>query len=320
MRKTIVYILISTFMFSLMEIALKSVGNAFSPIQLNLIRFFIGGIVLLPIVLHRNRKQAISFKPSGLWIFALTGFLVIIVSMTLYQLAIEHDEAATVAVLFSCNPVFSLIFAYLILRERIGRMNLISMLLSLAGLIIIVNPTKLTNPLGISLAIGSAVTFGLYSIVSRWASVVSGFDGLSMTCYSFISGAIELLALVLISKIPAVANALVATGWGKTFANVPILQNVNLHYFWILFFISVCVTGGGFAFYFLAMDLGGVSMASLVFFIKPGLAPILALLILHEQLTINTIIGIIVILISSVITFMGNRTKTDESEMKNAVK
>lgn len=35
-------------MFSSMEIALKVAGATFNPIQLNLIRFFIGALVLLP--------------------------------------------------------------------------------------------------------------------------------------------------------------------------------------------------------------------------------------------------------------------------------
>ncbi|MHA8262542.1 DMT family transporter [Lactobacillaceae bacterium Melli_B3] len=317
MRRTIIYVLISTFMFSSMEIALKIAGSAFSPIQLNLIRFFVGGLVLLPIVLHRNQHRDNPLTKRDWLLFALTGFLCVIVSMTLYQLAIEYDEASTVAVLFSCNPVFSLIFAAIILREPIGRMNWISMLLSLAGLLVIVNPAKLTNPLGISLAVGSAIMFGLYSIVSRWSSVRSGLDGLTMTCYTFIAGSLELLALVLVSKIPSVAKILQSHSWARSFANVPVFQNVNLHYFWILFFISVCVTGGGFAFYFLAMDRGGVSIASLVFFIKPALAPILALLILRENITMNTIVGIIIILVSSVITFVGNQKKTAAASIKN---
>ena len=50
-----------------------------------------------------------------------------------------------------------------------------------------------------------------------------------------------------------------------------------------------------------------VSTASLVFFIKPGLAPILAALILHEQILWTTVVGIVVILIGSVVTFVGNR-------------
>ncbi len=298
-----------------MEIALKSAGNAFNPIQLNLIRFFIGGLILLPIALRALHKQSHRLTGRDWALFALTGLVCVIISMTLYQLAISVDEASTVAVLFSCNPVFALIFSYLILHERLGRANLIAVVVSIVGLVVIVNPAHLTNPVGLALAIGSALTFGLYSIVSRWGSVRHHFNGIIMTCFTFLAGSAELLAIMLLTHVPAVAGGLRQVSWTRQFAAMPILQNVSLQYFWILFFIGVCVTGGGFAFYFLAMERSDVSTASLVFFIKPGLAPIMAAVLIHEKILTNTIVGIVIILIGSVITFMGNRVKARESAL-----
>ena len=314
MKKAYLYIAISTLMFSSMEIALKMAGGAFNPIQLNLIRFFIGAVVLLPFALNALKQTGRKLVGADIRLFALTGLICVIVSMSLYQLAITVDQASTVAVLFSCNPVFALIFSYLILHERLGRANLISVIISVIGLLIIVNPAHLTNGLGLVLAISSAVTFGLYSIVSRYGSVKRGLNGLTMTCFTFFAGAFELLVLAWVTKIPAVAHGLAAVGL-RQFAAIPILVNVNLNYFWLLFFIGVCVTGGGFAFYFLAMEKTDVSTASLVFFIKPALAPILAAAILHEQIVLTTIIGIVVILIGSVVTFVGNRFKERDSAM-----
>lgn len=253
MKKAYLYIAISTLMFSSMEIALKMAGGAFNPIQLNLIRFFIGAVVLLPFALNALKQTGRKLVGADIRLFALTGLICVIVSMSLYQLAITVDQASTVAVLFSCNPVFALIFSYLILHERMGRANLISVIISVIGLLIIVNPAHLTNGLGLVLAISSAVTFGLYSIVSRYGSVKRGLNGLTMTCFTFFAGAFELLVLAWVTKIPAVAHGLAAVGL-RQFAAIPILVNVNLNYFWLLFFIGVCVTGGGFAFYFLAME------------------------------------------------------------------
>ncbi|WP_143463860.1 DMT family transporter [Levilactobacillus enshiensis] len=315
MRKTMLYIAFSTLMFSSMEIALKSAGGAFNPIQLNLIRFFIGGVILLPIALRALHKQSHRLTRSDWALFFLTGLVCVIISMTLYQLAITVDEASTVAVLFSCNPVFALIFSYLILHERLGRANLIAVIVSIIGLVVIVNPTHLTNPVGLVLAIGSALTFGLYSIVSRWGSVRHHFNGIVMTCFTFLAGSFELLVIMLFTHVPAVAGGMRQVSWLQQFAAMPILKNVSLQYFWILFFIGVCVTGGGFAFYFLAMERSDVSTASLVFFIKPGLAPILAAVLIHERILTTTIIGIVIILIGSVITFMGNRVKARESAL-----
>ncbi|QEA31991.1 DMT family transporter [Secundilactobacillus malefermentans] len=317
MRKTILFVLFSTLMFSSMEIALKDAGGAFNPIQLNLIRFYVGGLVLLPLAIHSNAKQKRHIQLRDWGLFALTGFICVIVSMSLYQLAIVYDEASTVAVLFSCNPVFALIFSYLLLHEHLGRANLIAVVISIVGLVIIVNPTHLSNPLGMSLAIGSALTFGLYSIVSRYGSVKRHFNGITMTAYTFLVGSTELLALVAITHIPGVAKFMTQSSFLKQFSAIPIIQNVNFHYFWLLFFIGVCVTGGGFAFYFLAMERSDVSTASLVFFIKPALAPVMAAIILSEKILPLTIAGIGVILVGSVVTFMGNRVKVRRSDLTN---
>ncbi|WP_461240753.1 DMT family transporter [Paucilactobacillus sp. N302-9] len=318
MKKTGLYIAFSTLMFSLMEIVLKSTGGAFNPVQINWLRFSIGGLVLLPFAIYALRLQGIVMRWSDLKIFALTGFMCLLISMTLYQLAIMYDQASTIAVVFSSNPVFALIFSYVILHERLGRANLIAVTISLIGLLIIVNPTHLTNPLGLTLGILSALTFGLYSIISRYGSIKRGFNGIVMTCFTFLVGSVELFVVILITHIPPVRQSFAHIGWLKQFSAIPILTNVNMHYFWILFFIGVCVTGGGFAFYFLAMERSNVSTASLVFFIKPGLAPILAALLIGEKIAPTTIVGILVIIAGSIVTFVGNQQREKSDNMHQA--
>ncbi len=86
------FILFSTLMFSSMEIALKFAGGAFNPIQLNLIRFYVGGLILLPLATHSNAQSHIRITLRDWGLFALTGFICVIVSMTLYQLAIASDQ------------------------------------------------------------------------------------------------------------------------------------------------------------------------------------------------------------------------------------
>lgn len=233
----------------------------------------------------------------------------VIISMSLFQIAIVVDEASTVAVLFSSNPVFALIFVVLILRERIARAEIISTVVSIIGLIVIANPAHLTNPLGLTLALLSALTFGLYSVISRFGSVKLNYDGITMTCFTFFAGSLELLIIAWVSKITVVGSFLRSVGL-TDFANIPILRGINLAHLPILLFIGVLVTGGGFAAYFMAMEITNVSTASLVFFIKPGLAPILAMLILHEKIVPTTIIGIVIILIGSTLTFISNYRRT----------
>jgi drug/metabolite transporter (DMT)-like permease len=71
---------------------------------------------------------------------ALTGFLCVPVSMVLYQLAIVYGKASVVAVLFSGNPIFVTLLAYLILREEIHWNNILALALEICGIVAIINP------------------------------------------------------------------------------------------------------------------------------------------------------------------------------------
>ena len=91
--------------------------------------------------------------------------------------------------------------------------------------------------------------------------------------------------------------------------NIPILSGINLQNIIPLILLGVLVTGFGYMFYFKAMDTTSVTTASMVFFIKPALAPIFALLILNESISINTIIGIALILIGAYFIFVKKNLK-----------
>lgn len=315
MRKTFLFVLISTFLFSSMEITLKMAGSVFNPIQLNFIRFLIGGIVLLPLAIRSLHIKKLKIDAHAIRNFALTGLLCVIVSMTLYQLAVVYGKASIVAVLFSANPVFALIFSYLILHEKLSRTSLISVIVSTIGLLVIINPFHLSNVLAMALGIASAITFGFYSIISRKVSQAQHFDGVTMTCFTFLLGSLELAILMGISHLPFMASIFGNSPLAKSFVNIPYFAGISSQTILMILYIGIGVTGAGFATYFIAMERSDVSTASLVFFIKPALAPVMALGILKEAIAWNTWAGILVILIGSTISFLGQRSAEKRSAM-----
>ena len=108
MKKSYLYIILTAFIFSTMEITLKLVSGVFNPIQLTFTRFFIGGLVLLPFALNGLRKKHLSISKKDLFYFAFLGFLGTVVSMILYQLAVQNTKASVVAVLFTGMAIFPL--------------------------------------------------------------------------------------------------------------------------------------------------------------------------------------------------------------------
>ncbi|ATW83835.1 DMT family transporter [Weizmannia coagulans] len=317
MKKGILYIVLSAIFFSTMEIAIKMVAGTFHPIQLNLLRFFIGAVILSPLAFQHMKKYHFHMTKDSFLFFVVTGFLCIVISMTFYQLAIVYTKASTVAILFSCNPLFVIPLAHFLLKERLSKRTLVALGISLVGILFIVNPFEIQSPFGIIVALLSAVTFALYSVVGRKGSQQFKCDGVILTCLSFFTGSIEILALVLISKIGFVAGWLRSVGLG-VFANVPVFRGIAWHTLPSLIYIGIFVTGLGFAFYFLAMDVTSASMASMVFFIKPALAPILALIFLREAITPAVTVGIILIVAGSLMTLLPAGSKQPELRVSRA--
>lgn len=309
MRKGYVYISLSAVMFSTMEIAGKIVAMEINPFQLNFLRFFIGALILLPLAIKDIKKRQISFSKGDIGYFLLTGLLCVVVSMSFFQLAIVHTKASTVAIVFSANPVFTIPFAYFLLREHLSKTTILSLLISLIGVVCILNPFNVQGDIkGILLAILAAVTFSLYSVVGKMRS--ERYGSIVMNCFTFFAGEFIMLAVILLSNVAAVVDVNKKLGL-SILSNIPIISGVNMENILVIIYLGVVVTGLGYLFYFLAMDETSATTASVVFFIKPALAPVLSLIILQENIPFNTMLGILFILIGSYITFVGKKNKTN---------
>ena len=195
MKKGYFYIILTTIIFSTMEIALKLVSNTFNPIQLTFTRFFIGGLFLMPFALNELHKKHSSISTSDLCYFAFLGFLGTVVSMGFYQLAVLNTKASVVAVLFSSNPVFVTILAFFLLKEAIHKNNILALILEVIGTVIIINPLNTNlSVLGITFTIASTITFALYGVFGK--KKCAKYGGIVVTCFGFLFGSLEMLALI----------------------------------------------------------------------------------------------------------------------------
>ncbi len=284
MKKVLIYILISAILFSTMEVTLKIAGLSLDAFQLTFIRFFVGGIFLLPFAMVEIKKRGTRFSMGDIGYMTLLGFICICVGMIFFQLGVMGANASTAAVIFCTNPIFTMIFAHYVAEEKMTPTKAIAAAISIAGLIAIINPLNMSpgNTLqGMLFSLASAVTFGLYSAIGKRR--IRKLGGLTQTSISFIIGAgILFLILLILDK--------------------PVVRGIQADNFAVVLYVSIAVTGLGYLYYFLAMELSNATMASLVFFVKPGIAPVIAVIVLHEVITLNVLIGILLIFIGSYMT------------------
>lgn len=309
MKKVYLYIAVAIFIVSSTEILLKLAGQSFdNGTQLNFLRFLIGGLFLLVPVNMGLKKRNRILKVKDYGIFLLLGFFFIVISMSLYQFAIEISTASFVAILFSFNPVFNTIFSCFILKERMTKRSILAVIVSTSGLLIIIFQYVGNAYVGIIFALLSAMIFGFYSTLLKRSSSKNRLDILTITCFSFLFGAMELAILMIASHINPISMFLKQNTYLNQFADIPFITGITLHNLPFLLYLSIVVTAGGFTLYFICLKEAGSSLASIIFFAKPAVALIFAALILQEKVSQCTMVGIIVITIGSYLAYRENRS------------
>lgn len=297
-----IFILLATIFFSSMEVALKTVAADFHPMQLNCTRFLIGGLLLIPFALRALRQRSVSLSLSAWKGFSSLGFIGLVVSMMFYQTSILYAPASAVSVLFSCNPILVLAFAALLLHADIRPQHIAALVLEAIAAVIIIDPLH-TNlaPAGVTLVLLSAATFALYAVLGK--KMCARYSGIAVTCFSSLSASIQMLLIMAASHIGPVSEALQSAGFSM-FADIPFFSGYTSGNILNVIYICVFVTAGGYACYFMGMEATSAMQGSLVFFFKPVLAPILAMVILGETIPWNMWLGIILMLVASLISMI----------------
>ncbi len=291
------YIILCTLIFSMVEVVLKMISGVFHPMQITALRFFIGGLVLLPFALRSIRAHDAAFRAEDVRFFALLGLLFVCVAMSIYQMAVVYTKAAVVAVIFSCNPIFVTVFAYLILREQIRKNHIIALVIELVAVLVIIDPLHAQlSPLGVLFGILSALLFAIYSVLGKKRA--AKFGGIAVTCFASLFGSVELILILLLGHTELGVKVFTALHL-DLYCGVPLLSGIPLSAVPWLLYIGAINTGIGFVCHMLAMEKTSAQEASLIFFLKPMLAPIFALLFLKERLTLNIVLGIVLFLIGS---------------------
>ena len=296
-RSGYIFIVLCAVIFSTMEVMLKTVHGVFAPMQITCLRFLVGGVLLIPFAVRSIRKKNAVLTRKDLGFFACAGFLCVVIAMSLYQMSVTYTRASIVAVIFSCNPIFVTMLAHLLLHEEIHKNHIIALILELTAALIIIDPIHASlDPTGALLAILSAAMFSFYSVFGKKRT--PRFGGIAVTCLSFLFGATELVALLLFGRTAAGASLYGALGL-KIFIDVPLFENIPLSALPALLYICCINSAAGFVCHMMAMEKTSAQEASLIFFLKPIIAPIFALIFLKEEIPLNMIVGIVCFLAGS---------------------
>jgi len=283
LNKGYVYLTISILIFGPFEVISKLV-HGIDAIQLNFLRFLIGGLALLPFAIHDIRQRQVGIKPKDLLYMVGLGILYIPISMVFLQVAIQNTSASLSTFVFSSNPVFIAIFAAWLLNEKPNLFIIFAISLEIMGLLFFSNPFNDNFDIYFIHLCFAAITFAFYTVLMR--KFTGEFGNLVAFTIVVIFGTIGLGLFCLFMGIPWFAG--ISTG------NIlPLL------------YLGVLGSGITFVSYFKGMELTSTNVGSIVFFFKPIQGTIYAIIILNERLTSGFIIGASMIVLGSVVMIYG---------------
>ena len=271
-------------------IAVKEALVVFSPLTLIVLRFSLAIVLMLLVGLLFRGHEVLGLQrveKRDIPLFVLGGlfqpFLYFIFETYTYQ---SFASPTIAEAMLSTQPIMAPILAFIILREKVTRNNVVGILISTVGMLLLLlvgaNNFALGNPWGVLLAIVTVSMSVGYTIILR--RIPTRYSSLSIVFY------VQLVALVLfyavwgvfdrqslqdtIAPLSADITPVVAVGYLAVFASVTA-------------FILFCYT----------VRQIGVTRANVFNNVRPVFTALLMWVIFDEQLPVWKWVGIIVIVI-----------------------
>ena len=267
------FLLFTGVTFGTLEVFSKLMPHV-APMQLNFLRFLIGGLVILPFGIIELRRRKTEVLARDLLTIALLGTLLVAVSMSLLQFSVTKVPASLVAFIFSANPMIIALLASFILAERPKPHTILFILLGMVGMAFIIRPFGTGFDPDVLYPLLSVTLFGLYIVLARRLSRRMG--SLFVTSSAILSGVAVL-------------------GVYATASGVSLLGGLTAKDMGYLAYLGVIVSGLAYVSYFKGMDLTSTNTGSVVFFLKAMTAAVLSSSLLDEKLELPVIIGAIFI-------------------------
>lgn len=272
-------------------IAARIAVQTMEPFAAAFCRFAIASLCLVVLTLRLEgtlprltARQVVLLILLGLsGVFAYNAF---------FFLGLQTVPASRGALIVATNPVFIAIFSALLLKESLTRLKIFGILLSLAGVAVVIsggNPaTLLAGDIGRGdlYMMGCVLSWVMYTLVGK--RVMGGLSPLVATTYACLFGTLALLGVALLQGLIADWATFTPAAW------------LSVAY------LGIFGTAAGFNWYYEGVLAIGSAKASIFINLVPVFAIALAALLLGEPITLPLIVGAILVISGVYLTNRSN--------------
>ena len=152
---------------------IRKAGEFVSTPTLLFYRYGFHGLSVLAFVISQEKKQ-LSFIFSKIGTIGIIAGVLLGAANIFFTMAVEFTIVANVLVILACNPLFSAIFSWILVGDRIKTRTVLTMCVCLGAIAVIFydqlgGDGSTRSVVGNIFAICAAVTLGLFFAVVHWA-------------------------------------------------------------------------------------------------------------------------------------------------------
>jgi drug/metabolite transporter (DMT)-like permease len=243
-----------------------------------------------------NRKR-LRLEGSHGRFFVLYG-LTLALFNTAWTFSVEYNGAAIATVLAFSSPAMTAVLAHYLLAEQINRVKLASIVLSMAGIVLVSGAADLgawrINAVGIASGLLTGLFFACYNMVGK-TSANKAINPWTTMLYGFAS------AIVFLFAFNVGFNAI----RGETPTANFLWLGASAGGWVLLILLGIGPTLGGYGLYLVSLGYLPATVANLIGALEPAFTAVWAYLLFQEQLTAIQLTGSLLVLASVVLLRLG---------------
>ena len=281
---------IAAFIWGTAFVAQKS-GGAIGSFTFNGIRTFIGGLVLLPLVIKNHKDKSLPlFTKEELTGGIVCGFF-LFVAASLQQFGLAYTTAGKAAFITTLYVVFCPILSLIVHKKKTRPLVWLCVVLDVIGLYLLcMTDASFSIQLGDTLVILCAVAFAAQMVSVD--NFIDRIDGIKLSCIQFLfSGLLGIICMFIFEGPVSVSN--IMTAW------FPIL------------YAGVISCGIAYTFQVLGQKEATPTIAALILCLESVFGVLAGAVILGETMTMREIFGCIIMFAAVVISNLPEKSSKE---------
>lgn len=276
-----VLLTIAIFFWAFNVVLGRDMRNELSPLAMSFWRWVVAFLCALPLVFRSLPPLVSSLQSRWLSVIAL-GVLGAVIPSTGCYFAVQYTEATNALILNSFQPVIVVLMSWAILNSRVGAMQLVGVVVSLVGTMVIVTNGSILGLLTQQFNIGDLIMLGA---TLSWAAYT-----VWISKFGVIAQPIAFLAVISIVGVLAIAPFYL---W-EAFLSPP--AEITGKTIAFLLFSGIGATFLSYAFYNRAVQRLGPARVAIFNYVSPIIGLALSSLYLGEEIDLHHVTGILLIL------------------------